>query len=558
MADIFMPEIIDAEDIKKDAFLTTHRNASNVIFTYPDDAIITDVISKVNMAFPDADVKQRKIYIHKIINCHRPYEDGGKVPNPLTSKDMDSCKLVPASKVRTCAFKIYIEQLPAGIIDFIKRVQKVDKSEYQVIAIIHDRDTKIDMNDLYADSTLKPHIHIIVRCVKSSKRISQIMSMLGIVFRPKIDDTLLVRNKGIDYIHKNFATATAYLTHETEEAEKYKAPYAMHELISNLTFDEIQTIKDGYIRISSASYRVDKQHMAELDEYAFKRGFELKDFDDWYNTLTFAERTSASMRTVRESYMRGCQKKFDEHATVLRKCIFIKGEPNTGKTYASEKALADKKFLKVSGGGTGKFDNLKPSHSAIIIDDDICPNLLNMSDNYLCKAYKRQKDNPIWAGEWLVVTSNLEFDDWLNTCGIHEQVHINAMRSRFFVCELVEQNGVSHLGLQSPSLRGSVAERQQRLLDFLKFQKAFDETIKDYCPATNDEFDYALYIDDAFIKPFSDLALRKERALSKINENMKNNSVTKGVQNYENSTGVTGTDSEAERGLYCIAKEVKE
>lgn len=157
-----------------------------------------------------------------------------------------------------------------------------------MIAIIHDRDIKLDVHDLYAEARLKPHIHIIVRCTDSKKRVhvQTVMNMLGIVFRKGIDDALIVRNKGIDTIHKKFAIATTYLTHDTEDAAKHKEHYELDEYISNLSIEEIQTIRDGYTRLTTSTNKVDKQRMAELDEYAFNIGYELKDFDEWYNTLS--------------------------------------------------------------------------------------------------------------------------------------------------------------------------------------------------------------------------------------------------------------------------------
>lgn len=116
------------DDIKKDVSVTTYTDTStSAIHTYPDDAIITDIINCVNTAFPDTSRQQRMIYVHKIINCHRPYSDGGIVPNPLTDKDAQNYTIGFRSKLRQFAFKIYIEQLPNGIIDFIKRVQSVEK-----------------------------------------------------------------------------------------------------------------------------------------------------------------------------------------------------------------------------------------------------------------------------------------------------------------------------------------------------------------------------------------------------------------------------------------------
>ena len=37
-------------------------------------------------------------------------------------------------------------------------------------------------------------------------------------------------------------------------------------------------------------------------------------------------------------------------------------------------------FVVVFCGGSGKFDNLRPDHDCIIIDDDVCPNMLNMCE----------------------------------------------------------------------------------------------------------------------------------------------------------------------------------
>lgn len=71
---------------------------------------------------------------------------------------------------------------------------------------------------------------------------------------------------------------------------------------------------------------------------------------------------------------------------MLRLCVFIYGEPNSGKTCASEKALSGKRYLTVKGSSTGKFDNLRVDHRSIIIADDVCPNLLNMTDNYIRRA----------------------------------------------------------------------------------------------------------------------------------------------------------------------------
>lgn len=77
-----------------------------------------------------------------------------------------------------------------------------------------------------------------------------------------------------------------------------------------------------------------------------------------------------------------------------------------------------KSVLSVGGGGSGKFDNLRPDHDCIIIDDDVCPNMLNMCDNKICHAYRRNKNNPVWAGGFLIITSNLDFEEFARRCGL--------------------------------------------------------------------------------------------------------------------------------------------
>ncbi len=60
------------DDIKKDVSVTTYTDTStSAIHTYPDDAIITDIINCVNTAFPDTSrqhgsltVEYQEKYLH--------------------------------------------------------------------------------------------------------------------------------------------------------------------------------------------------------------------------------------------------------------------------------------------------------------------------------------------------------------------------------------------------------------------------------------------------------------------------------------------------------------
>ena len=341
----------------------------------------------------------------------------------------------------------------------------------------------------------------ILRCVDRKKRIRvrTVLRQLGIEYRKDLDDALWA-NHGVETIGKSFDGYATYLTHETEAAiNDGKELYGVDEIVSNLTVEEIQAIRDGYIRISSDARKVTTKDLVELDDMAFELGKELKNFDDWYNTLPFTVRSNAKIKTIRESYSRGVNAKIAEKSEVLRLCVYIQGAPNTGKTYGAKHALFGKRIHTVEGGGSGKFDDLRADHQAIIISDDVCPNLLNMTDNYICRAYKRQANNPAWAGNYFIVTSNLSFVDWLASCKINvNSKHYDAMYSRFFVTEIKQKDdGTNYLALRSASTRGSVEEQTQRAEMFMNFQKQFNEIMADYKPEQN-QVDFDSMIDESY------------------------------------------------------------
>lgn len=410
-------------------------------------------------------------------------------------------KVLPAdAKVNAFAIKCYAEQMPWGWDTVKANIKATDKTHFHVIAILHDRDLVTD--GIWATALEKPHFHIIVRCVDRKKRIRvrTAMGQLGIVFRPGVDDSLW-ENHGVETIG-NYSGYATYLTHETEDAIRDgKELYDVYELVSNLTVEEILRVRDGYTRVSDGVHRVTAAELEQLDKDAYELGYKMGNFNTWYNSQPFVVRSSAKMKTIKESYTRGVEVRIEENREIIRVCIFIKGEPNTGKTYAAMTGLSGKRILPIGGGGSGKFDKLRPDHDAIVVDDDVVPNLLNMTDNYVCHAYKRNSNNPAWAGQWFIVTSNLTFFDWLNACGIKTidsrgdiTAHADAMTTRFYVCEVVESNGVKRLALRNPSTRGSVEQQIQRMDMFMDFKRAFDATIATYNPVVN-HVDYSKVVE---------------------------------------------------------------
>ena len=410
------------------------------------------------------------------------------------------------SKVYALAIKCYDEQLPHGRDYTFNAIRQIDKSQYQIIAIIHDRDTVTA--GIWAEATVKPHLHVIIRCVDRKKRIrvATFLNWLGIYSRPNFDDALW-REHGVETVG-NYTGYDMYLTHETKEAiDDTKELYSIDELISNLTKDEIVHIREGYIRVAANAHKVTSDELAALDQDAYDLGYALKNFSQWYDVQPFAVRSHVKMKTIRESYERGVNARIEEGCTITRLCIYIQGPPNSGKTYAVKAALDGKQILEVGGGGTGKFDRLRPDHNAIVIDDDICPNLLNMTDNYICRAYRRNSNNPAWAGCYFIVTSNLPFADWLKKSGIdicdkhgNPSAHYTAMWSRFYICEIRYTDSVAHLALVSSSTRGSSTEQFERAKMFVEFAERFNAIIARYIPDKNGDNTLDLI---AVLDPFS-------------------------------------------------------
>lgn len=392
----------------------------------------------------------------------------------------------------------YTEQL---IQQLKQRIQKQDATEIQVLMIVHNAD--FDHDDYWDPSAEKPHVHIIMRFIGKMpngnikrERIGTILEMLGVTYRPDVDRTLWEQH-GVESIG-DFVEYANYLLHWTDKAKRAgKYCYELNDLVSNLSADQVRSILDGHKQISEAApdenRKVQIETLIHLDQDAYQLGYHMRNFDDWYGNLPFAVRSHQSMKTIQESYYRGITARAEDPTQngILRLCVFIQGEPDCGKTYAAVHALdaLGASVLRIGGGGTGKFDKLKPSHDAIVIDDDVCPNLLNMSDNYLCQAYRRNRNNPYWCGRYLIVTSNLTFTDWLMSCGFRKCIsqhwnsetqtmddvyeHHAALESRFYICRTQPPTG--ELICEKVSKRGTYEEQLKRKEMFISFKHTYDE-----------------------------------------------------------------------------------
>lgn len=413
-------------------------------------------------------------------------------------------KLHIDSQVRTLSLKFYDEQLPEGEEILKHRIMCLDKRLYQVVAIKHYKDSVKNDGDPFEIASVKPHWHLYLRVVsKTNKpRIGQLLKMLGIEYRKELDKDLWNQH-GVETC-EDYTRCVVYGLHKTKQAESDgKAEYDIKEYVSNMTIEEIKQIMDGYTRLESEATRPTSATLADMANVAWQLGYDLKDFDEWWDSLPFVLQSHAKMRTIKERYKRGIEARVKKDNKVNRLCVFIQGKGDQGKTYSSIQALKGKEVLVVGGSGTGKYDKLKPTTNAIIIDDDKAPNLLNMTDNYFCDAYRRNSNNPVWCGEYFIVTNNKSFEEWVEESGIKTTTYnskigawvlsetYQALKSRFYICEIRQhKDGFNVLYCTAPSTRGTYEDQRQRFEKYEKFRSAYNESLRTYSNE-NKEFDYS-------------------------------------------------------------------
>lgn len=394
--------------------------------------------------------------------------------------------------VHSLAIKCYEEQMPGGWDAVCDVIRQTSGKDFHVVAIRHYKEIYADEGHFWKSAYEKNHFHIIFRCVDRKKRmrVGSVLRQLGIVFRKGLDDNLW-KDHGVETIG-NFGGYTLYLTHETEDAIRDgKELYDRSEVVSNLTEEELDEIREGYVRLSNGKRKASDAEMVALDEEAYQRGYELKNFDDWYHDLPLGVRANSKMRLVRETYEYGIDKRIEEKKEMVRLFVYIQSPKGYGKTGSTLLALSGKKVLHVKNGDTGKFDNLKADYDAIVMDDCTCDNPLGLGDNYVCRAYRRNKNSPPWTGKYFIVLSNLIFEDWLKECGVKNAEHIEAAFDRVYLCSVKERpDGTKCLSLESPSTRGTVATQMERADMFMDFQKKFNEAIAKYIPS-EELVDYA-------------------------------------------------------------------
>lgn len=395
------------------------------------------------------------------------------------------------SKARTLWLTVYNEQLVHGWGYTCKQIQNMntkpmteeDKVTGDGLGICHDGDVHGEFFDYDPD---KNHYHIAFRAnpLYTTPRVSQVLDYLGIMFRPGVDSGIL--EKGAVQGCRNFATCALYLTHDDPASiAQNKYPYSVDAIVSNHTKAEVEQIRQGYAR-PNENIRATTKEWHILEEKAMELGKSGGNYDDFLDHLDIVfTSNSAKMKVLRRRYDRALEAEVNKNINVPRTCIYIEGVGNTGKSYGAIYALnrmgiQNNDILDISGQGTGRFDSLTINHRALIVDDDILPNALYNTDDKKRKAYRRGSGNPYWCGDMVIVLSNTSFEDWAHKCGYSNPEHIEALKTRFFICKVMDGGGVPMLACLEPASRGSNEYLNHKIEKFEEFQEYMDESMGNY------------------------------------------------------------------------------
>lgn len=331
----------------------------------------------------------------------------------------------------TLVFNIVINDIVAKFKAIAQAIAQKYKGEVEIYYMIHNKDTiSKDAFELAID---KPHIHFIWHDLSGKeRRASTIMNALGFVFIKELDESL-VRKRGVEET-KNYPSSVVYLTHETKQAKADgKYIYDKSEIITAVSAERIEELhREYYADATKNPYEIDEYTgMTPVEEWGqkfYQLGTRYEDFEEYYLYKFKIDEQYKMQSNVRNYmymyYKQGQKDQIAKSLTLHRRSIFIQGPKHCGKTFTATAAMhylfGDKNTLVIKGGGTGKYDNLKGHHKAIILDDNTTDELLALADEYPCFAYKRNSNNPVWNGEYFIVTYNKSIIDYINDCGGYE------------------------------------------------------------------------------------------------------------------------------------------
>ena len=432
--------------------------------------------------------------LYQYAQARKAFEEKRK---DIVKKGMDTPDLQADAHKKEKYWHDEIEKLINQAVDHVKKVITNYDSDFVALGIVHDKDFSLDV--FYADSPEKLHFHILfVRTNHKRFRVTQIFDSLGIA-RNDADDKLF-SSFGAETI-ASLADYSVYLTHETEQAMRDgKYQYNISEIFKNISDNDLKELRNMY---KSPQLR-DKMKTRDWDlasRKARELGENCGDFDKWAETgFHVTQRASRVFSEIHNEYELGLAQGI-QNVAIPRVNIVITGAKNLGKSYAVKYAL---KKMGINNTltcpvGSGKYDLVTPATQALVFDDTIPSQALNIMDDNGVILHRRNSDDRPWLGGFTVSTTNYGFDRFCEKClGIRRKYQADnsngngiadytgfislddkerreALSSRIYAFSVeVDDEGV-HLKRLNSCNRGSsaVLEQKDKLVEkFVKYMEA--------------------------------------------------------------------------------------
>lgn len=362
-------------------------------------------------------------------------------------------------------------------------------------------------------------IHIHVELITKSGNPTDINTMFnylakfGLKIRKEADTIGLMSGwiQKLNMRNKAHIAMMVYHTHETEQAVlDGKHKYDRSEVYTNIPENVLKNWYDIYFNTMQKSEKASEFDYAKK-AYQLGRNIktEKKGFTEFWRPENIPEiicSDSKKRQYALQRYMDGLtdfNKDPEKDSGILRCSIFIGGEGQLGKSVTSALTLRKLGFSVFEvGNGTGKFDELLPSYDAIVADDTSFPAIFDLGDNKIAKLTKRHSGNPLFFGQWVIITYNGTFWDYLDNCYSNANWYGNpssmdALHSRFYCLDVDTKNhnrlylDLAHNCKDSnglPHFRGNPDELAARNQMLYTFMTVYNELILNYHPEQQDKY----------------------------------------------------------------------
>ena len=375
------------------------------------------------------------------------------------------------------------------------RIENLDH-KYLCSGIYHNQDLVQDPDDPFEASIKKGHFHVYAWRRREGSRfyLRELVEDLGLIYDHK-QDALMWLSHGAEVIRDKCASMM-YMTHETTQAIlDGKHQYELSEVIKNFSDEELADLRAGYKR-PSPKKRLTADDWDGLSDMAYDLGRNLGDYDKWVlEHLNTQQQAQASAKIVEKRYVAGLQRGVTETDELTRCSILIYGAAGLGKSTTVRQTLKELGYQTCyATAGTGKYDSLRVSDTAIFFDDVSVKSPLSVFDNAAVILHRRGSHDRPWLGSMAVATTNLEPTTWLaKHVGFYSAEdarkalasedssdraeQYRALESRLYICRLDDEGTLQVEHAQS---RGGVVSRQAHDALFREFKSTFEKLLKSY------------------------------------------------------------------------------